>query len=222
MFLQELIQLAAQALLLFQAGFQLVGIGDVVVRTARQRQMGKAVLLCPQAAGAFFQQLPDAFRLFPSAMFRLSGPGHAACQQGGPAERHQPARPGRDRQLGPGDQVWGPLAGQQEGQAGEQEHDTHAEQGQAAACQGACQLSCLLCQAFLPDSLGDDPGPERTAMPHGSGKAFQCFLLRGRMVVDGLDKRRLALLQLFLLLPCVALLLPQAAQAFFQMSKAGG
>ena len=59
-------------------------------------------------------------------------------------------------------------------------------------------------------------------MPHGSGKTFKRFLFRGRMGVDGLDKRRLALLQLFLFLPCVALLLPQAAQAFFQMSKAGG
>ena len=222
MLLQELIQLAAQALLFFQAGFQLVGIGDVIGRAARQRQMDKAVLLCPQAAGAFFQQLPDAFRLFPSAMFRLPGPGHAACQQGEPAERCQSACPGRGRQLGPGDQVRGPLSGQKESQTGEQEHDAHAEQGEAAVCQGACQLSCLLCQAFLPDSLGGDPGPERTAMPHGSGKTFKRFLLRGRMVVDGLDKCRLALLQLFLLLPCVALLLPQAAQAFFQMPKAGG
>ena len=50
-------------------------------------------------------------------------------------------------------------------------------------------------------------------MPHGGSKTIQGFLLQGRMPVDGLDKGRLALLQLVLLLPCVVLLFPQAAQA---------
>lgn len=59
-------------------------------------------------------------------------------------------------------------------------------------------------------------------MPHGGSKTIQGFLLQGRMPVDGLDKGRLALLQLVLLLPCVILLFPQAAQALCQMVEAGG
>ena len=58
-------------------------------------------------------------------------------------------------------------------------------------------------------------------MPHGGSKTIQGFLLQGRMPVDGLDKGRLALLQLVLLLPCVVLLFPQAAQALCQMVEAG-
>ena len=59
-------------------------------------------------------------------------------------------------------------------------------------------------------------------MPHGGSNTIQGFLLQGRMPVDGLDKGRLALLQLVLLLPCVVLLFPQAVQALCQMVEAGG
>ena len=137
MFLQELIQLTARGLLFFQTAFQFIGIRDVVVHAARQGQTGKAVLLFPQASCAFFQQLPDARRFFPAM-------GQAACQQGKTADRCQPACPGRGRQPGPGEQLWGPLSGQQKDQAGEQEHDAHAEQRQAAACQRTLQLLGLL------------------------------------------------------------------------------
>ena len=143
-FLQELIQLAACGLLFFQTVFQFIGIRDVVVHAARQGQTGKAVLLFPQASCAFFQQLPDARRFFPAMAFRLPGMGQAACQQGKTADRCQPACPGRGRQPGPGEQLRGPLSGQQKDQAGEQEHDAHAEQRQAAACQRTLQLLGLL------------------------------------------------------------------------------
>ena len=102
------------------------------------------MLLFPQASCAFFQQLPDARRFFPAMAFRLPGMGQAACQQGKTADRCQPACPGRGRQPGPGEQLRGPLSGQQKDQAGEQEHDAHAEQGQAAACQRKLQLMGLL------------------------------------------------------------------------------
>ena len=79
----------------------------------------------------------------------------------------------------------------------------------------------LLCQPFLPDRLGGDAGPERTALPHGSGKAFKGLLLRGRMVVDGRDKGCLALLQGLLLPACAILTGPEAVQLLFQPVQAG-
>ena len=143
-FLQELIQLAARGLLFFQTAFQFIGIRDVVVHGARQGR--RARRCCCSRRRPVLSSSSCRMRAASSRRWRSAFPawGRPPASRARPQTAASPPAQGEAASPGQGEQLRGPLSGQQKDQTGEQEHDAHAEQGQAAACQRTLQLLGLL------------------------------------------------------------------------------